>query len=217
MRRVLGVVVIMVGLSSAPALAQQVDDRAPSVNMGYVGVNTGVAVVEKSGGVIGADAGVRLWRNLDGVADVFWTPNAVTRRQLDNIGRLADVLGAQGAASASLKVPVTYAGVGGRWVFENSGRYRPYVLATIGAARTNRKSTFSLDGADVTGSIGAHGITLGRDLAGSQSNFGAEAGVGFVTGMGDWYVDVGARLLSIGAPDERINVARVVIGGGYRF
>jgi hypothetical protein len=217
MRRVLGVVVILVGLSSAPALAQQLDDSAPSVNLGYVGINTGVTVVEKSGGVIGVDAGARVWRNLDGIVDFFWSSNAVTRRQLDNVDRLAGVLGAQGDASGSMKVPVTYVGVGGRWVFENSGRYRPYVLGTLGAARTNRKATFSLDGSDVTGNIGAYGITLGKDLAGSHSHFGAEAGVGFVTGMGDWYVDVGARLLSIGASDERINVARLVFGGGYRF
>ena len=39
-------------------------------------------------------------------------------------------------ASSDVKVPAFYGGVGVRWVFENSGLFRPYVIATVGAART---------------------------------------------------------------------------------
>ena len=32
-----------------------------------------------------------------------------------------------------------------------------------------------------------------------------------------WYFDAGLRFLSIGGDDQRTNVTRLVIGGGYRF
>ncbi len=221
MRRVFGAIVVTAALlGAAPASAQQADDnvpRGPIVNSWYAGANTGVAVVEKFGGVLGAEAGIRLWRNLDGVVDVFWTPNIATRRQLDGVDRLVEVLRASGDASGRLKAPVIYTGVGARWVFENSGRFRPYVLFTIGSARIEKKASFSVNGSDVSGSLPTYGITLGQDLAGTYSRLGTEGGVGILMGYGTWYFDAGARLLSVDALDQRTNVARVVLGGGYRF
>lgn len=220
MRRVFGAFVVLVALLlSVPASAQLADDSIPAgpiVNSWYAGVNTGAAVVEKFTGAVGADAGLRVWKNLDGVAELFWTPNAATRRQLDNADRLADVVSPSGG-TGSIKMPVTYVGVGARWVFENSGRIRPYALVTVGSARTNLKPRFAVDGADVTGSLASYGVTLGEDLAGNYSRFASEGGIGIVMGYGTWYLDGGARLLSINAPDQRINIARLVLGGGYRF
>lgn len=204
-----------------PAAAQTVDDQVPAgpiINSWYAGVNTGVSVVEKFSGAVGVEAGMRLWRNLDGVAEFFWTPNAVTSGQLGRINTLADTLDAYGDGAGSLKVPTAYYGVGGRWVFENSGRYRPYVLVTIGAARTNLKPTLTLDGQNVVDSAGDYGITLGDDVIGAHARFATEGGIGIVMAYGDtWYFDAGARLMSISGNEERTNVARLVIGGGYRF
>lgn len=221
MRRVYGAIVVMAALAvGAPAAAQQAGHGPdePIINLWYAGVSTGAAVAEKSSGFIGAEAGARLWRNLDGVASLSWTGNAATGRQIDNIDRLATALGADGAStSGSIKMPVTYIGAGARWVFENSGRYRPYVLTTLGVARTNLKPSLSVNGVNVTGDAAAHGVTLGRDLAGKYSRFGVEAGIGFLMGFGSWYVDVGGRIQSISLEDHQVNVAKFALGGGYRF
>ena len=59
-------------------------------------------------------------------------------------------------------------------------------------------------------------MTLGQDVIGKYKDVATEGGVGVVAGFGMWYIDGGARLISISG-DERVNIARIVIGGGYRF
>jgi hypothetical protein len=212
---------VAAALVSAPAAAQTADDSVPAgpiVNSWYAGVNTGVAVVEKFGGTIGVEGGIRIWRNLDAVGEFFWTPNAVSSGQLGRVGTIVDALRVYGDAAGRLKVPTSYTGIGGRWVFENSGTYRPYVMATFGGARTNLKPVFTINGTDVTGAADDYGVTLGEDLIGSYTRFATEGGIGIVMAYRDtWYLDAGARLISINGNDERINVARLVLGGGYRF
>ena len=221
MRRVYGAIVVMAALAvSAPASAQQAGNAPdePIINLWYAGLSTGAAVVEKSSGFIGAEAGARVWRNLDGVASLSWTGNAATGRQIDNINRLASTVERDGVtASGRIKMPVTYVGAGARWVFENSGRYKPYVMTTLGVARTSLKPEISVNGANITGDANAHNITLGRDLAGKYSRFGVEAGIGFLMGFGPWYLDVGGRVQSISLEDHQVNVAKFALGGGYRF
>lgn len=222
MRRVFGALVIMAAaLVSAPAAAQTNDDSVPAgpiVNSWYAGVNTGVAVVEKFGGAIGVEGGIRIWRNLDAVGEFFWTPNAVSSGQLNRVGTIVDALRVFGDSSGSLKVPTSYTGVGGRWVFEDSGKFRPYVMATFGGARTHLKPRFTINGTDVTAASGEYGLTLGEDLIGTYTRFATEGGIGIVMAYrSSWYLDAGARLISISGSDERINIARLVIGGGYRF
>ena len=96
------------------------------------------------------------------------------------------------------------------------GTFRPYFLATIGGAKVELKPTITLDGSDVTSQLPQYGITLGQDVIGTYNHFAGEAGAGVVMGIRTFYVDVGARLLSISG-DDHINVARIVFGGGYRF
>ena len=61
----------------------------PSVNLWYIGANTGVAVVEKTGGIVGGEAGFRVWKNLDLVGEIVWMQNVVTRAQLDKANTVA--------------------------------------------------------------------------------------------------------------------------------
>ncbi len=193
----------------------------PSVNLWYVGANTGVAMVEKAGGIVGGEAGFRVWKNLDLVGEIVWMHNVVTRAQLDKANTIASYLSTtQGqAATSNVEVPATYWGLGGRWVFEqvNLAQLRPYVLATFGAGYTNIKSTFTLGGSDVTGSLPQYGVTLGSDLAGKSNHFALDTGGGVVWAVRSWYTDFGVRLVSIGGQDQKTNVFRLVVGGGYRF
>ena len=118
-----------------------------------------------------------------------------------------------------MEVPATYWGLGGRWVFEqvNLKDLRPYALATFGSGYTNIKSTFTLGGADISGSLPQYGVTLGSDLAGKSYHFAVDAGGGVVWAVRSWYTDFGVRLVSIGGQDQQTNVIRLVVGGGYRF
>lgn len=207
-------------VAQTPAQPSQ-QPSGPSVNLWYIGANTGVAVVEKSGGIVGGEGGFRVWKNLDLVGEIVWMQNVVTRAQLDKANTIASYLSTtQGQpATSNVEVPATYWGLGARWVFEqvHLARMRPYFLATFGSGYTNIKSTFTLGGADVTGSLPQYGVTLGSDLAGKSNRFAVDTGGGVVWAFGSWYTDFGVRLVSLGGQDQRTNVARVVVGGGYRF
>jgi hypothetical protein len=224
MRRVFAAgVIVMAALWAGPAAAQgdsaSTMPSGPLVNSWYVGVNTGAAVVEKFGGVVGVEGGLRFWRNLDLIGEIGWVQNSVSARQVDKISTLARSIATSqgGTASGSLKAPATFSGLGGRWVLEDAGRFRPYFLVTIGGAKVNLKPTLTLDGANVTSTASDYGVTLGQDVIGKSNHFATEGGIGVLTGFGtNWYADLGARLLSVNA-DQRVNVARIVIGGGYRF
>jgi hypothetical protein len=224
MRRVFAAgVMVMAALWAIPAAAQSAPASSvpagPLVNSWYIGVNTGTAVVEKFGGVVGVEGGMRFRRNLDLIGEIGWVQNSVSARQIDKIDTLARSVAASqgGSASGSLKAPTTFSGLGARWVLENSGKFRPYFLVTLGGAKVNLKPSLTLNGADITSTASQYGVTLGQDVIGKANHFATEGGIGVVSGFGtSWYVDLGARLLSINA-DQRVNVARLVLGGGYRF
>ena len=193
---------------------------APSVNLWYFGGNVGVAMVNKTSATAGIEAGIRVKRNLDLVAEFSWMQNVVTSDTLSKASTIASFLqSSQGqAATSDVKVPAFFYGVGARWVFEQvSERYRPYIIATVGAAHTDIKSTFTLGGTDVTGSLPQYGVTLGQDLTGTSTNFAISPGGGVVMGFGKLYADVGYRLTSISTIDKQTNVNRIVFGAGIRY
>jgi hypothetical protein len=224
MRRVFAAgVIVMAALWAGPAAAQgssaSTMPSGPLVNSWYVGVNTGTAVVEKFGGVVGVEGGLRFWHNLDLIGEIGWVQNSVSARQVDKISTLARSIATSqgGTASGSIKAPASFSGLGGRWVLEDAGRFRPYFLVTIGGAKVNLKPTLTLNGANITASASDYGVTLGQDVIGKSNHFATQGGIGVLTGFGtNWYADLGARLVSVNA-DQRVNIARLVIGGGYRF
>jgi len=206
--------------TAAPSQAQQAS--SPSMNLWYVGANTGIAAVERVGGVFGAEAGARVWKNLDIVAELAWMQDVVTRRTLNNASTIANYLQTtQGkTATSDVEVPAFYVGAGARWVFEKTslGGFKPYAIVTFGSTHTNIKSTFTLGGADVTNSLPQYGVTLGSDLAGTSNNFTVSPGLGVVRALkSSWYTDIGVRLVSIATQDQQTNVVRLVLGGGYKF
>jgi hypothetical protein len=191
----------------------------PSVNLWYVGGNTGVAVVERAGAVVGGEVGFRVWKNLDLVGEITWMQDVVTRRTLDRANTIAASLQtSQGKpATGDVEVPAFYGGVGARWVFEQVKTVKPYVITTFGGGHTELKPTFTLGGSDVTNSLPQYGVTLGQDLIGKSNDFTINSGLGVLMTFGSWYADVGYRLTSIGTTDQRTNASRLVVGGGFRF
>jgi hypothetical protein len=184
-----------------------------------VGVNTGVAVVDKATGVVAGEVSRRVSDNLDLLAEGVWLANGASHQQRNGVGSLADYLArTQGQdASGSVDVHVFYVGAGVRWLVGSLGRLQPYGIVTGGLAHTKPNATFMLGGADVTGSIGDYGIGLGKDLSGSSNSGAVSAGLGVLAGSGPLYFDIGARWMNIGGSSARVNVGRFVIGGGYRF
>src|SRR5580704_535886 len=106
---------------------------APIVNLWYVGGAAGVGVVDTFSGGGNVEAGMRVWKNLDLLIEGGYAGNLATRREKDHAGTIGAILqAAQGnPVSSSVSVPSSYAAFGARWVFESTGRYRPYVLLSV--------------------------------------------------------------------------------------
>ena len=101
--------------------------------------------------------------------------------------------------------------------FEQNARFKPYAIFEIGGARLDKQPTFTLNGADITDTLPNYGVTLGEDLIGQSREAAVGGGFGMVVPFREtWYFDAGLRFLSIGG-DDRTNVTRLVLGGGYRF
>ncbi len=205
--------------AQTPAPSSQ--SSSPTVNLWYVGANTGVAVVAKAGGIFGGEGGVRVWKNLDVVGEIVWMQNIVNSDTQSSANTIAGYLATtQGKpATADVNVSAFYSGAGVRWVFEGThfSRFTPYVIGTFGSTHTDTKSTFTLDGADISGSLPQYGVTLGSDLAGTKNCFTFDGGFGVLTTFDAWYVDLGARLVSVDTSGSHTNVGRFLVGGGYRF
>ncbi len=205
--------------AAAPVAAQTSGSADPSVYVWNVSVNTGAAVVEKASGVLGVEVERRWWHGLDLVAEGVWVGNAANQHQRSGVGAFADYLAAsQGqAASASVDVRLFYAGGGVRWVFGLVAHVRPYGVFTGGVAHTSPSATFTLGGNDISDSVGDYGVALGKDLSGSSNAGAVGGGIGVLIGSGQWYADVGARLLNMGGSPDQVNLGRFVVGAGYRF
>jgi hypothetical protein len=90
-------------------------------------------------------------------------------------------------------------------------------LFGVGGARVSPKTTFTLGGTDISGSIGQYGVTLGRDLSGGSGHGAVTVGLGVVVPYGRWYGDVGYRLTAILMSGGATKVNRLTIGAGRRF
>jgi hypothetical protein len=213
----MGVAVCLLA-AGAPAAAQT--GAAPGDARWFISGGGGAAAVEKFGGAAMADAGMRrVWKNLDIVVEGAWIQNAVTRRQLDRAGLLANVIGQSqgGDASGDIDVPVLYGGIGARWTFDEVGMFRPYIQVTGGGVRGELKPTFTLNGADITNSVGQAGITLGDDVKGKFGSGAASGGFGLIMERERYYVDITIRLLSYTVSGERTSATRLTAGAGFRF
>jgi opacity protein-like surface antigen len=211
-------------LVAAPAFAQGAGagSAGPVINLWYGGLVTGSASAEKTGGVIGAEAGARVWRYLDVSLEVGSLSNVVSQGQLDRAQPLTAFLTqTQGlAADVAVKRPALYGGINARWVLEDIklvGWARPYVELGIGGARVKRESTFTLGGADITSSLEQqYGVKLGADFIGTERRATVSGGGGVLVPIRMFYVDAGYRLMTIRTTDA-VNVHRFNIGVGARF
>jgi opacity protein-like surface antigen len=116
------------------------------------------------------------------------------------------------------KQPVTFGLAGVRFPFASSSKIEPYVLAGGGMAQVKKDVSFTVNGSDVTGTIGQLGVVLGSDLSGSETKPMLTLGVGAVWPA--WQrliIDFQYRYGRVFTEDEGLNVSRAGIGIGVRF
>ncbi len=203
----------------APA-AQPQAASSPAKGTGfYISGNAGIASVEHVGGMAGGEAGFRLSDRLEIFGEGVWMEDVVTRRRLEHANTVAAYLQAsQGKpATGTVIAPASYGGGGVRFMFMTSGSVRPYATLSVGGAHIALQPVFTLNGTDVTSSIGQYGVTLGSDLTGEVNKpaFGGGGGVRFA--LTRWYMDGGVRVISIRTSDQTTNVLGVSATAGIKF
>ena len=206
--------------AAPPPAASNPVSSAPIVNLWYIGGATGVGVVDSPSVLGSVEGGFRIWKHLDIIGEAGYAGNLATRRELDRAAQIGALLQAQqgSAVTTGVRVPANYAAIGGRWVFESPGRFRPYLVVTVGGASVNLKPKFILNGADVTGSLSNFGVTLGSDLQGSYRPLAIDGGVGMLVPLGSrWYGDGSLRVLRVSTSGQATNSVRIILGVGRRF
>jgi len=118
----------------------------------------------------------------------------------------------------SVKQPAAFGAVGARYTLADRGRFHPYALLAVGAARVTRDVAFTIGSTDVTATLDNYGVTLGTDLAGSTTKPMLTLGGGVAwMPRGEWQFDAGYRLSRISTDPTGTSVSRLGVGIGYRF
>lgn len=229
MIRVVGMLGLVTALAAGPVQAQtpappqappavrQQEAPAPGTNW-FLGALTGIQTVARSGPIAGGEFGIRIRKNMQIVVESGWFKDVVTRSRIDELRSFVTYLQqTQGLpATGDIDAPVWFGSVGLRYVHQNAGGVRPYLMATGGLARVEFRPTFTLDNRLISTNVGQYGITLGKDLLGPGMHPTYGGGAGVIVGD-KWYLDLGARWTRIHTPDHVTDVRRLSIGVGRRF
>ena len=124
-----------------------------------------------------------------------------------------DISAKAGGGGYQVKQPVTFgvAGIKYRLPVDES-RFSPYLLIGGGAARVQKNVSFTV----ANGSVSDY-VTVGTDLAGTETKGMVSAGVGFDIAFGRmFYVDLQYRFGRIFTTDG-LNINRAGAGVGVRF
>ena len=180
----------------------------------------GATFTQKAGGFVGGEITTKeYYKNTSFSFEAGWMSNVVSKGRLDSAQAIADYLAqTQGQpASATLKVPGGYFALNARYRLMTKPRYLVYALAGGGLGITSPKTTFILGGADVSGSLGQYGVTLGKDLSGGTASGLLNVGVGATMPHGKWVGDASYRFTPIFSPGGATLVNRLDLSVGYKF
>jgi hypothetical protein len=206
-----------------PAAAQTRASFAPTPANGstgplFIGGIGGAGAVQKVGGVVGGELGIRVTDQIDLYGEGVWMQDVATRRRLGLASEVASILQTSqgGSASGTVDAPAVSVEAGARLTFTH-GRLRPYVTIGGGLARVTLRPAFTLAGSNITSSLSTFGVTLGRDLSGVSTRPAVTGGLGVRMSQGRWYIDGGLRLTQIQAVDETVRAVRATLTFGLRF
>ena len=127
-------------------------------------------------------------------------------------------LAQSGAVTYTVKQPVGFGQVGGRYTIPHSDKLHPYVEVSAGLAKVKRDVRFTAGGTDVTDKLATYYITLGTDLAGTESKMMITGGGGVVYDIRSTVIfDASYRFSRISTDPSGTNVNRIGAGIGIRF
>ena len=206
-------------LFTAAASAQPRTPAPPSAGGEETGYVEGVAqssfghVTSQSYGI---EAGYVIGPQAEVLLELGRVSDASTQAIQDSADTIAGSLAATGV-SVTVREPVSFLAVGGKYVVATHGAFHPYVLAGVGVARVKHDVVFRVAGADVTSNIGQFGVALGGDLSGTETKFAIVAGAGGMIPIGRRFLlDLQFRVNRV-MSDPAISFARAGIGFGIRF
>ncbi|MDE3156167.1 MAG: hypothetical protein KGN76_13780 [Acidobacteriota bacterium] len=186
----------------------------------FAEVDGGVTFGGTTSSVVQGQVGVRVWPAVDVFVeggrfrDV--APSAVTTRA-GVVTTYLNTLG-KGTAAAHVTMPATFGAVGARYYFsETQERLHPYAMVAIGVASVKNDAKFSLNGTDITGTIGNYGVQLGSDLSGTQTRALLSFGGGVTMDWNPIFVDAAVRYSRLFTQPTGTNVGSVYAGVGYKF
>jgi hypothetical protein len=220
----MGVCVLAMAVPAAAQTPAAPKPTAPTMSASadsgfHIAVLGGLAAVQNVGGLVGAEAGYKVNRNVEIDAEGFWMQDAVSRARLDAATGLATYLTSSlgKATTAVIKAPTTYGGGGVKLFIPMDGDVHPYVTVGAGVARVVLTPTITVAGADVTASLATYGVTLGSDFTGAVTKAAINGGLGVQFDRNKLAIDLGIRLTSIQTDGQKTNVLRAHVGFGYKF
>ena len=220
MKRLLMAIVLLGMTSTAWAQASSITQQPASGSSSrlVVGAVGGVTLGNVTSGMFGGEVGFKVGPSLEVFAEAGYMMDVTGSATADAAAEIGNWLGTlgQGAASWTVESPSFYGAGGVRYLFGTGGSVEPYVAMTMGLANVERKTTYALNGSDVTGSLPSLGVQLGEDLAGKTNNFLLTAGGGVRIPLGAILVDVGARYGRI-FTDPGTDTFRLYVGAAFRF
>lgn len=208
--------------AQTPAAAQPPASGSKKSLMDGVTVSLafGPTFTHKTGGFVGAEITTKeYYENTSFSLEGGWMSSVVSKGRLDSSQAISDYLAqTQGQpASATLKVPGGYVALNARYRLMTKPRYVVYALGGGGLGITSPKTTFTLGGADVSGSLPQYGVTLGKDLSGTSTSGLLNVGAGVTMPHGKWVGDASYRFTPIFSPGGTTLVNRLDLSVGYKF
>jgi hypothetical protein len=220
MKRLLITIALLGIAGTAWAQASSVTQQPAAGNSSriYVEGAAGVTFGNVTSSTFGGEVGFRFGEKLEVFGEAGRMTDITDSATADAAATIGNWLGTlgKGASSWTVTSPTNYGAGGVRFLFSSGGRVEPYAAVTLGVANVERKTTYSLNGTDVTGSLPSYGVTLGQDLSGKTNNFLVTVGGGVRIAAGAAFIDAGARYGRI-FTDAGTDTFRVYGGVGFRF
>lgn len=214
----LGLAILCLG-AAMPAQAQTASSASSTDRKMFVEVDGGLTFSGTTSSVVEAEVGYTLKPALVLFAEAGRMQNVASNAISERAGVITSYLTTQGfgVASASVKVPVTFGAVGARYRLPRYLGFRPYVLASFGAASVKNNVHFSVDGTDITGQMLNYGVQLGSDLSGTQTAALFTMGGGATFPLHAFFIDASARYAHLFTSPSGLNLGFAYAGLGYRF
>jgi opacity protein-like surface antigen len=207
-------------------LFAQTPNTATPSDVGYAELTFGPTFGHKASASVGGEGGYWLTVPDDGMIQRLGlfgeagVMNNVATSTIDaKAKKIADTF--NGTARAKPRAVYVDGGVIAR--FPAHDRFTPYALFGLGVARVTNRTTFAVNGANLTtAQLVQLGVQLGADLAGSYSKLFVTVGGGaHVAVTGRWIADISYRYGRIGGdtPSETagVNTNRLQFGIGAKF